>query len=103
MSSCECIRSREPTLPQLLHLLNGDTVGKKLRAEDGTLRRLLKEKREDASLVEELYVTVLSRPATERELRIGVEYLRGDKDRPRAAEDLMWALIASQEFVFNHR
>ncbi|MCE9529675.1 MAG: DUF1549 and DUF1553 domain-containing protein, partial [Planctomycetes bacterium] len=101
-SACECIRSHEVTLPQILHLLNGDTTGRKLRTEGGTLDKLLTAKHDDARLVEELYLSVLSRPPTPREQTIGRKFLSESKDRPEGAEDLMWALLTSQEFFFNH-
>ncbi len=102
MSACECIRSQEITLPQILHLLNGETIGRKLRDKDGTLQRLLNAKTTDDRLVEELYLTVLSRLPTERERQRGTGLLHAGSDRAEAAEDLMWALLVSQEFLFNH-
>jgi hypothetical protein len=102
MSPCECIRSHEATLPQVLHLLNGDTIGQRLRAEGGTLRRLLQSPIGDPQLVEAIYLTVLSRPPTDREQRLGEYYLRDSTDRGEGAEDLMWALLTSQGFLFNH-
>ena len=82
--------------------LNGETVGRKLRAEDGTLRRLLRAGLDDDRLVEELYLTALSRPPTERERQRGRDLLRGDGARAEAAADLLWALLVGQEFLFNH-
>jgi hypothetical protein len=102
MSPCECIRSHEATLPQVLHLLNGETVAQKLRGEGGTLDRLLSAGLADDRLVEEFYLVVLSRLPNERERAFGAEYLRASDDRAAGAADLMWALIASQEFLFNH-
>lgn len=102
MSPCECIRSHEATLPQVLHLLNGATVSQKLSAADGTLHRLLAAGHSDVRLVEEVYLTVLSRPPSGRESRLGQEYLRDAEKRAQGAEDLMWALLTSQEFLFNH-
>lgn len=102
MSPCECIRSHETTLPQILHLLNGDTVSKKLRAEGGVLNRLLAGKLGSDRLVEELYFHVLSRPPDQRERRLALEYMQSSEDHAQGAEDLMWALLTSQEFLFNH-
>jgi hypothetical protein len=101
-SPCDCIRSPELALPQVLHLLNGATVGKRLRAPGGTLDKLLKAGTKDEALVRELYFAALSRPAADAEVKLGVEYLRDAPDRDLAAEDLLWALLNSQEFLFNH-
>jgi hypothetical protein len=102
MTPCECIRSHEITLPQVLHLLNGETIRLKLRTEGSTLHRLLARKPADEPLVEDLYLHVLSRPPSRREQRLGLDYLRSSPDRAEGAEDLMWALLTSQEFLFNH-
>ncbi|MDB5338365.1 MAG: hypothetical protein JWN70_3984 [Planctomycetaceae bacterium] len=102
MSPCECIRSPEVTLPQILHLLNGDTIGKKLRAEDSTLTRMLAAQPPNSQLVEDLYVAVLSRLPSDRERRLGEAYLKDSENQGQGAEDLMWTLLTSQEFLFNH-
>jgi hypothetical protein len=102
MSPCECIRSQEVTLPQILHLLNGDTIGRKLRAEDSTLNRLLAAKPSNERLVEDLYVAVLSRLPIDRERQLGQDYIQSADDQGQGAEDIMWTLLTSQEFLFNH-
>lgn len=99
---CTCERSNEPTLPQVLHFLNGATVMKRLQAEGGTLQRLLSAKLSDDQLVEELYLHVLSRLPNDRERRLGRAYLSESKERSQGAEDLLWALLNSRQFVFNH-
>lgn len=102
MSPCECIRSHELTLPQILHLLNGDTLSKKLGDEKGSLRRLVKLHNDDGKLIEALYLTALSRSPTVRESTLGKRYLVESAQRIEGAEDLFWALLSSQEFFFNH-
>lgn len=102
MSPCECIRSHEATLPQVLHLLNGETISQKLQAEEGTLRRLLQADVSDRQMLEALYITVLNRFPTDRERNLGHTYLRDSPSRAEGAEDLMWVLLTCQEFLFNH-
>lgn len=102
MSPCECIRSQEITLPQVLHILNGDTIARRLRAEGGTLSRMLAAKPSDTHLIEEVYLTTLSRFPSAGELKLAETLFRESGDQAVAAEDLMWALLTSQEFLFNH-
>jgi len=46
---------------------------------------------------------VLTRRPAEDEAKDVFEYLKGrDKDRPMALQELVWALLASAEFRFNH-
>lgn len=68
----------------------------------GIGRVLLRSIPDDSGLIEELYLTVLSRPPTDSERKLGRQDLTESVDRRAGAEDLVWALITSQEFVFNH-
>ena len=102
MSPCECIRSGEVTLPQVLHLLNGDTIGRKLRAEQSTLKRLLDAGLSSDQLVDELFVTVVNRLPGEQEQKLALAFIQQAEDPAQGAEDLMWTLLTSQEFLFNH-
>ncbi len=102
VSACECERNHEPGVSQVLHLLNAPEIHAKLTHERGTVARLVRQSKDDAALVEELYLTFYSRFPTERERTVGVEYLRGGGQRRQAAEDLAWSLLNSLEFVFNH-
>lgn len=101
-NACVCIRSQETTLPQVLHLLNGDTAASKLRAEGSTLNRLLETTPSMDRLIEGMYLTVLSRLPTDDERTTCKLYASTSENRDDAAEDIMWSLISSQEFLFNH-
>ena len=106
-SACECERVVEPSVAQVLHLLNSERVDGKLRHEAGRVAELARRETSDQRLVEELYLTALSRYPSEAERQTGMEYLAdaapGDLIQRRArAEDLLWTLLNSLEFVFNH-
>jgi hypothetical protein len=102
-SACECERVREPGVAQVLHFLNSPEIHAKLAHDGGTVAKLVKDRADDAALVEELYLTFYSRRPTEKEKKVAVEYLKehGGKRR-EAAEDLAWSLMNTLEFVFNH-
>jgi hypothetical protein len=103
VSACECERNHEPSVSQVLHLLNSPEIHDKLTHEGGVVARLVKRLSEDGPLVEELYLTYHSRRPTEKERSVALEYLKENGDqRRKAAEDLAWALMNSLEFVFNH-
>jgi hypothetical protein len=103
VSACECERNHEPSVAQVLHILNGPEIQAKLSHEAGTIARLVKEKPDDAALAEELYLTFYSRPPTDKERQAAVAYLGKEPSRRRqAAEDLAWSMLNSLEFVFNH-
>lgn len=103
--TCECERSDEPSIIQVLNLNNGDTVNNKLAASGSIVDQLLKSHSEDPDkLVEAAYVRCLSRLPTETEIKAFREELQtaaGDEKRI-VVEDILWSLLSSREFLFNH-
>jgi hypothetical protein len=102
VTACACERNGDVTMPQLLHLQNGDAVVRKVRAADGRLAMMLKENKADAEIVEELYLLTLSRPATEAAKAAVRKELADGGSREEVLRDLFWALLNSKEFSFNH-
>ncbi len=106
-------RSDDPSVAQALHVINGETLNGKLRAEENNIASFLKLGLSDRKIVEHLFLSAFSRYPTESEEQKIVEELkeaRGDqgsgrgRDRSRreSLEDLTWALLTSREFLFNH-
>ncbi len=103
VTACECERTKEPSVSQVLNLLNSPDIQAKLTHEAGTVAKLVREQKDDANLVEELYLTFFARLPTTDEKDIGLKHLRKyAANRRNAAEDLAWALLNSTEFLFNH-
>ncbi|MEZ6044356.1 MAG: DUF1549 and DUF1553 domain-containing protein [Planctomycetaceae bacterium] len=102
--TCECERSDEPTMVQVLHLSNGDTINKKLQNERCTVQQVLQADIPNEEIIEKAFLEALSRYPTETEQQKLASYLAeatGD-DRRIAIEDLYWSLLTSREFLFNH-
>ena len=103
VSVCECERIHEPSVAQVLHLLNAPQIQAKLAHERGLIAKLVNEKSDDRELVEELYLTFYSRQPNDVESKNVVGHLRREPmQRRQAAEDLAWTLMNTVEFVFNH-
>jgi hypothetical protein len=103
VTACACERQNEPSVAQVLHLLNAPEVQARLGHEGGTVARLVEREPADGPLVEELYLTFYSRPPSEKERSAALAYLAEAKgQRRQAAEDLAWGMLNSLEFVFNH-
>jgi hypothetical protein len=102
--TCQCERSNEPSLVQALHISNGDTILKKLEAKDGKIESLLTSKLPNYRIVEDLYLSALSRYPTDREMTSLLSTMNGAtaKDRRAVLEDVYWAVLSSREFLFNH-
>ena len=104
---CECERSDEPTMVQVLHLSNGATLNEKLKAPNNRLARLIRLRHEgmsSAALVDEAYLSCLSRYPTESERTRLIALLPpvGDPAEAEIVEDLFWGMMSSREFLFNH-
>lgn len=102
-SVCECERSNEPSIAQALHLMNSEEIMRKVRAREGTARRLARSDLAPRAMIESLYLSTLSRYPSDKEqslmLRVFAE--SGD-DRQAAVEDILWALLNTRGFVYNH-
>lgn len=102
-TACECERVGEPTVAQVLHVLNSPEIQARLSHDGGRLAKLERQLSDDGRLVEELYLMFFSRYPTARERETAVRHLSKEPGQRReAVEDLAWSLMNSLEFVFNH-
>ncbi|MCI0348918.1 MAG: DUF1549 and DUF1553 domain-containing protein, partial [Acidobacteriales bacterium] len=100
-SACECERRSDVSLSQALNLINGSTVSDAIADPEGRIAQWVIGKLPDKKLVEELYLAALSRTPEPREFELGLGYLAQSPNRAEKAQDLMWALINSNAFLFN--
>ena len=97
-TACTCERQNSPTLLQALELLNGQTAY--ARAAEGAR---FYSKQSDPALIEELYLAALSRFPSEKERATASKYLsERANNREQAVMDFLWAVINTQEFLFQH-
>lgn len=101
-SPCECERSMEPTIAQVLHLMNAPEIQRQLSDRTGRARSLALSERTPAQIVEELFLAAYARYPTRREAASALEAFRRTPDRVQATEDILWALLNTLEFAFNH-
>jgi hypothetical protein len=113
LTTCSCERSNEPSVAQALNLANGEALNDKLRAENGLAHRWADSPMSDDDIVTALFLKALSRSpsASEKQkLATGLkEAVAGFDDavkrrdsRRGAVEDLFWAVLTSDECLFNH-
>lgn len=100
---CECERSGEPSISQALHLLNSPEIMAKIQHRNGTARRLAESELTTDELIDELYLTTLSRfPNDEERSLMREAFVEQESSRQAAVEDVLWALLNTKEFIFNH-
>jgi len=102
VTACACERSGDVSLPQLLHLQNSEDLVKKIRSKEGRMDELLKKAASNEQLVEEIFLSTVSRrPEASEIAAVNAALASGDK-REDVLRDLFWALLNSKEFAFNH-
>lgn len=97
-----CERDENITLLQTLEMISGDTINEKIRAPGGVADQLIAGGRPDAEIVEELFLSAVSRYPDPEESRAAVQAIAESKSRKFGVQDVMWALLNSREFLFNH-
>jgi Protein of unknown function (DUF1553)/Protein of unknown function (DUF1549)/Bacterial Ig-like domain (group 2) len=97
-----CSRKQSISLTQSLHLVGGDTVNKKIRDDRGVLSRLIRGESTDQEILEHLYLAAVSRYPTAQESAAAQKSVAGAPDRRGGFEDVLWALLNSKEFLYNH-
>ncbi len=98
---CSCEVSTSPTLSQALHLMNGENTSGKIQS-GGWISSLLADGREPLEIAESIYLACYSRkPLTEEREQMASRFERSE-DVESDLSDLFWAVLNSNEFVFNH-
>ncbi len=94
-------RCLEPSLRQALYFANSEHLEGKITASP-FLKEVLESGRNDAEIVEQLYLIMFSRFPSDEELRATTAHLarEGPKGRTQALRDLVWALTNTKEFRF---
>ena len=102
--TCECERDEEPSMVQVLHLSNGETLNPKLQNPNGLPARAVAEAWSDNQVIDTLFLAALSRrpTAAERERLLDVLQQYSPEERATAIADLAWSVLTSIEFTFNH-
>jgi hypothetical protein len=102
VTGCECERTGGATLGQVLLLSNSDEVEGKISAGDGAIAKMLADKKPAEEIIDELYLGALSRLPSAAERSKAVAFVAAEQDPRPALEDVLWTLVNSKEFVFNH-
>ncbi|HEV3138286.1 MAG TPA: DUF1549 and DUF1553 domain-containing protein, partial [Pirellulales bacterium] len=98
---CAAEATTEPTLSQALHLINGDTVARKI-GESKRLQKLIDAGQKPAQIVETIYLACLSRKPSPEEMQKLEGLLAAEANPRNAVDDILWAVLNSREYLFNH-
>ena len=113
-SVCECERVQSSSLGQSLHLINASDIRGKLTSPTGRAEKLAKAAGPPEPKIKELYLSAFSREPRPDEMKAALSYLAEPRlnaagqpvDAQKAIrdnfQDLIWALMNTKEFLFNH-
>jgi hypothetical protein len=100
--SCECAREDDPSLPQMLQLLNSKGMLEKIRSPHSRGASALRDTKDDAAAIEQVYLATLSRRPTVGELDIATRHITKLGDRAQGLQDVQYALFNLGEFLLRH-
>jgi hypothetical protein len=87
-SACECERTNSMLLGPVLNLVNGPVLGEALKDPNNKIAKLAAREKDDAKLVEELFLTILCRKPTAAELNASLtEFQVNGEDYRQLAAD----------------
>ena len=105
-SACECERSGDANLAQSLHLLNSPELHNKIAAGGGRADQYVRDKnRSHEDKIRELYLLAFSRQPDSEEVNIALAHVakaKDDAELKKAYEDLVWVVVNTKQFQFNH-
>jgi arginine utilization protein RocB len=103
MEACECERDNDSNMLQALHLINGNSILRRVTDGNSRVAQLVKQHMTNEPLVEDLYLWALARKPTSQETLVAQKHFEAyGADRAGAAQDLMWALFNSRDFLLVH-
>jgi hypothetical protein len=102
--TCECERTADPSMTQILDISNGDTINTKLESPTCCITHFLDAKASPAQIIDHAYLRAFSRFPSEQEKAKLLAVLDRVKpeERRTAVQDMYWAVLSSKEFLFNH-
>ena len=104
-SVCTCETQTDASLSQALHLINGRTIDDTFQRNPVLVPRLMAEHEDPAKIIKALYTRILCRQPSDSELSEMLRLAPGTTDRRIAQKfysGVAWALVNSNEFIFNH-
>ena len=101
LTACEGEATTSPTLSQALHMINGDTISRKI-GESKWLQTQIDAGKKPAEIIESIYIACLARKPTAEELQKLEGLMAAEPNVRLAADDILWAVLNSREYLFNH-
>lgn len=95
-------RTCSPAISQALAMLNGEAIQQKIKSPDCALNTLLKSGKQDAEILDTLFLSALARHPSSEETAALLQGIRQAGKKEEGFQDVLWALLNSKEFLFVH-
>jgi hypothetical protein len=99
---CACERTSDSNLGMAIQFFNGPLIYGKLRDANNRFRKLAAVGRSHEEIINELYLAAVCRAPTPKELSASLAHIAAKKDDVVALEDIAWAILNTNEFLFQH-
>ncbi len=97
------VEAPQPNLLAALHMVAGPTYNEKIHQQDSRLNRLLRQGASDEQIIDEFYLAALTRrPTAEEKTELKRLIAPRARDRKQSLQNLVWAILTSREFTYNH-
>ncbi len=91
------------TADQALFAANGGSINSWIAPSGGNISQRMVDEKDPQKAAFDLYMTILSRPPTSEETADVARVLEAQaSQKPAAVAELVWGLLSSAEFRFNH-
>ncbi|MDF1850775.1 MAG: DUF1549 domain-containing protein [Verrucomicrobiales bacterium] len=104
-SICACETSTDAQLAQSLHLINGETIQKPLRASALVNQLTGSHPDQPELIIEQLFIRLLTRKPSADELKVILSNFPEKTDQKSLKifyDGVLWGLLNSSEFLYNH-
>ncbi|MCH2370217.1 MAG: DUF1549 domain-containing protein [Pirellulales bacterium] len=99
---CACERTNESNLSMAIQFFNGPLIYNKLKSETNSFRKSMTDGKDNDQIITLLYNLAVCRNPSETELKASLDHIASKEDRVEALEDICWAILNTNEFLFQH-
>ena len=82
--------------------MNSSEIQRKLAHDDGYVARPGGNEESHSNNTVDIFLRVFARKPSSAETETAVDFLKSETDRGEAYRSLVWSLLATNEFMFNH-
>ncbi|MBA61669.1 MAG: hypothetical protein CMJ76_04820 [Planctomycetaceae bacterium] len=99
---CACERTNESNLSMAIQFFNGPLIYNKLKSETNSFRKSITDGKDNTQIITLLYNLAVCRNPSETELKASLDHIASKENRVEALEDICWAILNTNEFLFQH-